>query len=151
AQLITYHKGDKSYAFLNKGEMKEYDDLKSLFFQVLGKELPARNEDVRKLYEKVPDLNSSLFQPTDLEHETLFISNLKDDKIIPILPSTVLKGEQGKKRTGNISTLEYLFDFLDAYDFSSEGSEEIQEENKTLINASVLGLIFEKINGYKDG
>jgi adenine-specific DNA-methyltransferase len=29
--------------------------------------------------------------------------------------------------------------------------EEIQEDNKTLINASVLGLIFEKINGYKDG
>ncbi|MFM6477182.1 MAG: type II restriction endonuclease, partial [Dolichospermum sp.] len=26
-----------------------------------------------------------------------------------------------------------------------------QEENKRLINASVLGLIFEKINGYKDG
>src|SRR5690606_29529803 len=26
-----------------------------------------------------------------------------------------------------------------------------QEDNKTLINASVLGLIFEKINGYKDG
>jgi hypothetical protein len=40
---------------------------------------------------------------------------------------------------------------LDAYDFASEGSEEIQEENKTIINASVLGLIFEKINGYKDG
>jgi len=47
--------------------------------------------------------------------------------------------------------LDYLFQFLDAYDFAGEGSEEIQEENKTLINASVLGLIFEKINGYKDG
>jgi adenine-specific DNA-methyltransferase len=63
----------------------------------------------------------------------------------------VLKNEQGKKRTGNLSTLEYLFDFLNAYDFASEGSEEIQEDNKALINASVLGLIFEKINGYKDG
>ncbi|MFH1295992.1 MAG: Eco57I restriction-modification methylase domain-containing protein [Bacteroidota bacterium] len=47
--------------------------------------------------------------------------------------------------------MDYLFNFLDAYDFSGEGAEEIQEENKTLINASVLGLIFEKINGYKDG
>ena len=47
--------------------------------------------------------------------------------------------------------MEYLFEFLNAYDFSSEGAEAIQEENKTLINASVLGLIFEKINGYKDG
>jgi len=40
---------------------------------------------------------------------------------------------------------------LDAYNFASEGSEEVQEEAKTLINASVLGLIFEKINGHKDG
>ena len=53
--------------------------------------------------------------------------------------------------TGQITTLSYLFEFLNAYDFSSEGSEDIQEDNKTLINASVLGLIFEKINGYKDG
>ena len=41
--------------------------------------------------------------------------------------------------------------FLDAFDFSSEGAEDIQEVNKPLISASVLGLIFEKINGYKDG
>ena len=47
--------------------------------------------------------------------------------------------------------MQYLFEFLDSYDFAGEGSEEIQEENKTLINASVLGLIFEKLNGYKDG
>ena len=151
AQLITYHKGDKSYAFLNKEKIKEYDDLNSLFFQVLAKEFSERNEDVKKLYEKVPYLNSSLFEPTEIEHQTLFISNLKDDKIIPILSSTVLKDEQGKKRTGTLTTLQYLFEFLDSYDFSSEGSEEIQEENKKLINASVLGLIFEKINGYKDG
>src|SRR5690606_28299790 len=67
------------------------------------------------------------------------------------ISTTVLKDSQGKKRTGSLSTLAYLFEFLNAYDFSSEGSEEIQEDNKTLINASVLGLIFEKINGYKDG
>lgn len=87
----------------------------------------------------------------DAYQVTLLISNLKDDKTIPVISSTVLKDEQGKKRTGNLKTLEYIFEFLNAYDFSSEGSEEIQEDNKTLINASVLGLIFEKINGYKDG
>ena len=70
---------------------------------------------------------------------------------MPTIPSTVLKDNNGKKCKGELFTLEYLFKFLDAYDFSSEGSEEIQEQNKTLINASVLGLIFEKINGYKDG
>ena len=151
AQLITYHKGDKSYSFLNLDKIKNYDDLNSLFFQVLARKYDERNPDVKEIFEKVPYLNSSLFEPTDIEHSTLFISNLKDDKSIPIISSTVLKNDQGKKRTGKLSTLEYLFEFLNAYDFSSEGSEEIQEDNKILINASVLGLIFEKINGYKDG
>jgi len=151
AQLITYHKGDKSYSFLNLDKIKNYDDLNSLFFQVLARKYDERNQDVKQTFEKVPYLNSSLFEPTDIEHSTLFISNLKDDKAIPIISSTVLKNDQGKKRTGKLSTLEYLFEFLNAYDFSSEGSEDIQEDNKSLINASVLGLIFEKINGYKDG
>jgi hypothetical protein len=151
AQLITYHKGDSSYAFLNLKKIKNYDDLNSLFFQVLARRHDDRNQDVKKAFEKVPYLNSSLFEPTEIEQVTLFISNLKDDKTIPVISSTVLKNDQGKKRTGNINTLEYLFEFLNAYDFTSEGSEEIQEDNKSLINASVLGLIFEKINGYKDG
>jgi type II restriction/modification system DNA methylase subunit YeeA len=151
AQLITYHKGDKSYSFLNFEKIKNYDDLNSLFFQVLARRYDERNQDVKQAFEKTPYLNSSLFEPTDNEQVTLFISNLKDDKTIPIFTQTVLKDQQGKKRTGNISTLQYLFEFLDAYDFGAEGREEIQEDNKTLINASVLGLIFEKINGYKDG
>lgn len=150
-QLIKYHRGDTSFAFLNSKFLSEFDDLNSLFFQVLAKRHEERNEDVKKVFERVPYLNSSLFEPTELEHNSIFISNLKDDKTIPIYPQTVLKDQQGKKRTGPISTLHYLFAFLDAYDFGAEGGEEIQEDNKTLINASVLGLIFEKINGYKDG
>ncbi|GAA0761051.1 DUF7149 domain-containing protein [Psychroflexus lacisalsi] len=151
AQLKTYHKGDKSYEFLSIDKIQNYDDLNSLFFQVLAKQQSERNEDVTDLFAKVPYLNSSLFEPTGIEHGTLFISNLRDDKTIPIYSSTVLKSKSGKKLTGNLNALEYLFEFLNAYDFSSEGKEEIQEDNKTLINASVLGLIFEKINGYKDG
>ena len=151
AQLLTYHKGDRSYAFLSFDKIKNYDDLNSLFFQVLAKQADERNADVRAAFAKVPYLNSSLFQPTNMEQNTLFISNLRDDKQISLLPRTVLRDGKGKKREGEMTTLSYLFAFLDAYDFSSEGAEEIQEENKALINASVLGLIFEKINGYKDG
>ena len=151
AQLITYHKGDKTYEFLSFGKIKDYDDLNSLFFQVLARKQNERNEDIKTLFAKVPYLNSSLFEPTEIEHTTLFISNLRNDKTIPIYSSTVIKDDKGKKRAGTINPLEYLFEFLNAYDFASEGSEEIQEDNKSLINASVLGLIFEKINGYKDG
>lgn len=151
AQLLTYHKGDRSYEFLSLDRIHNYDDLNSLFFQVLARKYEERNEDVKALFEKVPYLNSSLFEPTDIEHATLFISNLRDDKTLPIYSATVLKDKKGKKRSGELNALEYLFEFLNAYDFSSEGGEAIQEDNKTLINASVLGLIFEKINGYKDG
>jgi hypothetical protein len=151
AQLIAYHKGDKSYAFLNFEKINNYDDLNSLFFQVLAKKYGDRNEDVKNAFAKVPYLNSSLFEPSELEHSTILISNLRDEKKLPILSNTVLKDKTGKKRTGELNAIEYFFEFLEAYDFSSEGAEDIQEDNKTLINASVLGLIFEKINGYKDG
>ncbi|MBO6536142.1 MAG: class I SAM-dependent DNA methyltransferase [Balneolaceae bacterium] len=151
AQLISYHKGNAEFSFLNMKFIKDYDELDTLFFEVLAVKVEQRDRERLKRFLHVPYLNSSLFEPTDLEHDTLFISNLADNRSLPIISGTVLKGEKGKKRTGELSALEYLFAFLDAYDFSSEGGEDIQEDNKTLINASVLGLIFEKINGYKDG
>ena len=84
-----------------------------------------------------------------MERKTIRISSL-DNSELPIYSGTVLK--DGKKpRYKQLPTLRYLLEFLDAYDFASEGAEEVQETAKTLINASVLGLIFEKINGHKDG
>ncbi len=151
AQLTNYHKGDRLYTFLNLDLVANFDDLNSLFFSVLARQPLERNDDVKTIFAKVPYLNSSLFEPTEIEHSTIVISNLRDERTLPILTSTVLKNRQGKKRSGQLNTLEYLFEFLNAYDFGSEGAEAVQEDNKTLINASVLGLIFEKINGYKDG
>lgn len=151
AQLVTYHKNDASYKFLNIDTVKDFDELNTLFFQVLAIKTNDRNSNVKTKFAKVPYLNSSLFEPADVEQNMLFISMLNGDNKIKILSSTVLTNKQGKKITGELNAVEYLFEFLNAYDFASDGSEEIQEDNKTLINASVLGLIFEKINGYKDG
>lgn len=150
-QLIKYHKGDTSYKFLNTERISDYDALNKLFFQVLAVKESERSEIVKKKFAKIPYLNSSLFEPNLLEHKTIRISNLEDEYAIPLLSATVLKDNTGKRLNGEMNTLEYLLRFLDAFDFASEGSEEIQEDNKALINASVLGLIFEKINGYKDG
>jgi adenine-specific DNA-methyltransferase len=151
AQLISYHNRDSSYSFLSIDKIKDYDYLNTLFFKVLAKKVVDRNSDVQQLFNKVPYLNSSLFEMTELEHEMFPISQLENNKTLPLLSYTVIKDAAGKKSIGNLNTLQYFFAFLDAYDFASEGSEEIQEDNKALINASVLGLIFEKINGYKDG
>ena len=151
AQLINYHRGNADYSFLNFEKIKNYGDLENLFFQILARKPNERTNDINNHFKKVPYLNSSLFELTDLEQQILTISNLNVGIKMPILPTTVLKNTKGKKLSGTLNAIEYLFDFLEAYDFSSEGSENIQEENKTLINAAVLGLIFEKVNGYKDG
>jgi hypothetical protein len=151
AQLISYHQGDKEYAFLNNKKVKSFGDLNSLFFQVLSCKPEQRIEKFKQRFKIIPYLNSSLFEASNLEQKTLFISNLNCTEKLAVFNNTVLKNSQGKKQTGELETLDYLFHFLNAYDFASEGTEDIQEENKTLINASVLGLIFEKINGYKDG
>lgn len=151
AQLITYHKGSKAFRFLNPSVIYDYDRLNKLFFEVLAEKTDKRKGKVKIEFEKIPYLNSSLFERTELERKTIEIGNLDDTETIPILSNTVLKDDKGKKRTGSLPTLEYLFAFLDAYDFASEGTEDIQDDKRTLINASVLGLIFEKINGYKDG
>jgi adenine-specific DNA-methyltransferase len=150
-QLLNYHKGDKQYRFLDFRTIPSYDELNKLFFQVLARKLGDRTGSIKEKFSHVPYLNSSLFDVSPLEDDTLRISNLDGSLALKLHNSTVLKNENGKRREGELPTLQYLFEFLDAYDFTSEGKEEIQEENKTLINASVLGLIFEKINGYKDG
>jgi adenine-specific DNA-methyltransferase len=150
AQLLAYHKGDREQAFLHTEKVGSYDELNSLFFEVLAR-LPAeRSDEMRRKFARVPYLNSSLFEPAEIEHTGLTISQLKNREL-PLHPATVLKDARGRRRTGTMDALAYFFAFLDAYDFTAEGGGEIQEENKTLINASVLGLIFEKINGYRDG
>lgn len=149
-QLIKYN-NNSAFSFLNKERIKDFDELDELFFEVLAVPNLERENSVAKHFANIPYLNSSLFELTNLEKEHQGINQLKDRLSMPIYESTVFKDDKGKRITGEKSTLQYLFSFLDAYDFASESSAKIQKQNKTVINASVLGLIFEKINGYKDG
>jgi SAM-dependent methyltransferase len=156
SQLVTYHRaangnGNRDYAFLNAGTINDFDELYKLFFRVLAKKPAERQASIQAKFGKVPYLNSSLFEITDLEDRTININGLDDSLTLPLHPKSVLKDNPAYKHTRELGTMPYLFAFLDAYDFASESREEIQEKNRTLINASVLGLIFEKINGYKDG
>ena len=152
SQLLSYHDGDKNYKFLNKEFLKGFDDLEALFFSALAKKHTDRSERYQDKYQFVPYLNSSLFEPNDLEDAVMQISNIKDEDIT-LYEKTVLKNNDNKRLKGDKNTLFYLFQFLEAYDFSSDGKAQIEEgeQSKALISASVLGLIFEKINGYKDG
>ena len=146
AQICKYHKKDKTYAFLSTSKLKNYGDLNELFFSVLAVKTNERQpEHLKAKFAKVPYLNSSLFEQTDIERNSIYIKALGHITHFKTYSKSVLKNESPK------SHLEYLLRFLDAYNFSSEDLENTSEENKPLISASVLGLIFEKINGYKDG
>ena len=150
AQLVAYNE-DSNYKFLNTDFITRFNDLETLFFSALAKKVEDRNERIKEKYKRIPYLNSSLFEPNELEDSTLRISTINGVELEPY-NKTILK-DNLKRSTGKIPLLEYIFRFLDAYDFSGEKGEKIDESNqaKTLISASVLGLIFEKINGYKDG
>jgi hypothetical protein len=147
-QLIKYHNGDTKYAFLSIDKVKDFDTLDELFFEVFAVKHQDRSPRIKEKYEHIPYLNSSLFEINDLEHQTISIANLKDDLTIPIYSNSVLKNTIKKNE---LNTLDYLLIFLSSYNFSSDSHAKIQKDNKTIINAAVLGLIFEKINGYRDG
>ncbi|SDD21076.1 type IIG restriction enzyme/methyltransferase [Williamwhitmania taraxaci] len=148
-QLITYHQGNKDYRFLNSETIHDFDELFKLFHKVLAVNLQDRSEAIKTKYNRVPYLNSSLFEISELEDQTIKINSLDNSGQLELIGTTILKDT--KKKAPSLPTLDYLFQFLDAYDFASEGAEDVQEDNKTIINASVLGKVFEKINGYKDG
>ncbi|NMC99467.1 MAG: type II restriction endonuclease [Bacteroidales bacterium] len=148
-QLISYHQGNKDYRFLNSETIHDFDELFKLFHKVLAVNIPDRTEANKTKYSRVPYLNSSLFEISKLEDQTIKINSLENDGQLELINTTILK--EIKKKTAKLPTLDYLFQFLDAYDFASEGTEDWQKDNKQLINASVLGKVFEKINGYRDG
>ena len=151
-QLLYFHKDDKSYKFfktdrgLSDGDIT-YDDIDDLFFYVLGVPEEHRKEIFANRYEKVPYLNSSLFEPTDMEKDIMFIGNLNQNFPLPLYKNSVMKGDAGQTDTYN--SLQYLLHFLDKFDFGS--GDKSEQNSDRLISASVLGYIFEKINGYQDG
>ena len=149
SQQLAYQKGNPEYKFLTVELVPNFDELNILFFKVLGRKPEKRDEQVKEKFRFVPYLNSSLFEPSD-EEKQLQIRGIMN-KPMKFFARTVLKDDKGRKMSGNIDNLEYIFRFLDAYNFSSETEGGITQNTKTLINASVLGLIFEKINGYRDG
>lgn len=146
-QLYKYNNKDDNYKFLNNDKVKYFDDFNTLFFSVFGKDYADRDSNVKKNYGHLPYLNSSLFEKCQLEWDTITMANLKDNDglVLPIYKSSVLP-----KEPKQLPLIQYLLSFLNAFDFSSD-KDTVTSSGDKLINASVLGLIFEKINGYKDG
>ncbi len=149
AQLLAYNGGASSFHFLSTDLVHDFAELNDLFFTVLAIHPEERTGDFARSFPNIPYLNSSLFERTELE-KIVKISALNTGAQLPLLTRSVLHRGQQIELAPTLKVFDYLFRFLDAYDFSSYKTL-TGESSKTLINASVLGLIFEKINGHKDG
>ncbi|RVZ96841.1 class I SAM-dependent DNA methyltransferase [Helicobacter pylori] len=151
--LISFKHFEKP--FLTIENFENFNALNTLFFKVLAKKNSERDQDIKenKILEKIPYLNSSLFDQTPLElkgHEIRILENKK----LEIYKNSVLKKHENYQKEKALPLLKYLFEFLRVYDFTTTPKDIKDNQNKSesrLINPSVLGLVFEKLNGYKEG
>ncbi|GAA9360209.1 class I SAM-dependent DNA methyltransferase [Helicobacter pylori] len=154
--LISFNHFEKP--FLTIENFTNFKTLNTLFFEVLAKKNNERLEEIKedKILGKIPYLNSSLFDKTPLELKGYEIK-LLDNKKLEIYKNSVLKKHedyQKQKDLKPLPLLKYLFEFLHAYDFTTTPKDIKDNKNTSesrLINPSVLGLVFEKLNGYKEG
>ncbi len=152
--LISFKHFDEKL-FLTIENFKDFNTLNTLFFEVLAKKNNERLKEIKEdeILQKIPYLNSSLFDKTPLELKGHEIKSL-DNKSLEIYPKSVLKKDEKYKNKKDLPLLEYLFAFLHLYKFTTTPKDIKDNKNTSesrLINPSVLGLVFEKLNGYKEG
>ncbi len=153
--LLISFKHFKEKPFLTTENFKDFNALNTLFFEVLAKKNSERSKEIKedKILEKIPYLNSSLFDKTPLELKGYEIKFL-DNKKLELYQNSVLKKDKKYQEEKDWTLLEYLFEFLHLYKFTTT-PKDIKDNTDTsescLINPSVLGLVFEKLNGYKEG
>ncbi|GHR77983.1 type II restriction endonuclease Eco57I subunit R [Helicobacter pylori] len=151
--LISFKHFEKS--FLTIENFTNFNALNTLFFEVLAKKNNERSKEIKenKILGKIPYLNSSLFDKTPLESNGHEIRLLKNERL-EIYPKSILKKDKDYQEKKDLPLLKYLFEFLHVYDFTTTPKDIKDNKNTSeslLINPSVLGLVFEKLNGYKEG
>lgn len=143
-QLLTFNGLSPDYKILDSEKIRNFKDIYNLFFNILGQKPETRdngnNSAFVRLFSKVPYLNSSLFEKSQVEIDCINISNLNNEEMEKMAGS-VIRGAR------NIKIVDYIISFLNSYNFTTLSDN----THRDIIDASVLGLIFEKINGYKDG
>jgi len=144
SQLKVF-RNDKEFSILDPIKITGYHLLAKLFFRILSTPRDQRHEDDKE-YDVIPYLNSSLFEETKLERN-FRINDLDIERQVNIMPSSILYKNKNFKDK-KLTLLDYLLKFLNCFHFNSDS---VNEDNNTVIKSSVLGLVFEKLNGYKDG
>ncbi|MDR3099351.1 MAG: Eco57I restriction-modification methylase domain-containing protein [Paraburkholderia sp.] len=129
ARLLMLHERDPAYAFLRSERIGTFAELDTLCREVLGNGTPEAGSPRR--YPHLPRFDGSTFEPADLAKHAITLGSL-DAALAPHARNTVAD----------------LLDFLDAFEFGLEANA---GADKKRIDAATLGLVFEKLNGYRDG
>ena len=151
--LISFNHISEKDRFLSGEVIDSFEILDDLFFQVLAKKQSERDSGLKSIFKQIPYLNSSLFDKTPLEKDGKLIASIASNEV-KIFQNSVLKSDKDYKDKTTLPLLEYYLAFLQAYDFTTtpkDIQDNVKTNHDTLINSAVLGLVFEKLNGYKEG
>lgn len=144
--LEGYLKSIKNYTLntniLDSKNVDDTHDLQELFFLVLAVPISQRQEYIKEKYKDIPYLNSSLFELTELEKQFFSINALNN------IPIQLYKKTKLREKNKSLNIVSYIVKFFENYSFTNN---DLDFNHEQLINPSILGLVFEKLNGYKDG
>ena len=138
SQLKKFNGNSEEFRILAKNKISDFALMNNLFFEVMAVK-PEKRDESLDVFKNIPYLNSSLFEES--VEEIVEISVISPTSELKLYKETVVTEKSDK-----LPLLDYLLKFLDAYDFGGN-----EESGKEIISPAILGLIFEKINGYKDG
>jgi hypothetical protein len=176
ARLLALHDNDPAYAFLRADRIRSFAELDALCREVLGGDDGAGAAPARERFARIPRINGgagALFASDDRETATLPLGALADDPPLPLLAGSALTLANGTHtntahvntthanpahanstpptpRPGALTPVTYLLEFLDAFDFDTSAPPP-GHACKRKIDAATPGLVFEKLNGYRDG
>ncbi|WP_322106123.1 Eco57I restriction-modification methylase domain-containing protein [Paraburkholderia sp. J41] len=136
-RLLALHDGNTVHALLHASRLRSFRDLGALCDAVFGGGSDAR-------FAQLPRLDAVRFC-TDLDARLVDIGALDDSATLTPFGRT--------QHAGETHLLPHLLDFFAAFDFSSGIVARSRDATpaRPCIDAAALGLVFEKLNGYRDG
>lgn len=138
SKQIREAKNGRGQPFLTPCHLRSFAELNELFFAVVAVPETARSMAILNRFGPIPHLTGPLFALTELEKQTITIDSLDDQLELPLV-----------ERPGTLPVLAYLLAFLDKWNFELDAPAEVQPDNKPGFSVAMLGLIFEKLNGYR--
>lgn len=138
SKQVREAKNGRGRRFLTPRHIRSFSELDELFFAVVAVPESARPMAILNRFGLVPHLTSPLFALTELEKQTITIDALDNQMELPLF-----------EQPGTLPVLTYLLAFLDKWNFELDTPAEVQADNKPGFSVAMLGLIFEKLNGYR--